>query len=67
MSQGAEGSTVHVHGDRDGAKGAEAAVQSKEREDSDHLHMVGVRDKDKALLLKDPALNDMKLRAEIAA
>ena len=35
----------------------------KEREDTDHLHMVGVRDKDKVLLLEDPALKDMKLRA----
>ncbi|KAF7079296.1 hypothetical protein CFC21_083545 [Triticum aestivum] len=34
----------------------------KEREDTDHLHMVGVRDKDKVLLLEDPALKDMKLR-----
>ena len=37
--------------------------RGKEREDSDHLHMVGVRDKDKVLLLEDPALKDMKLRA----
>jgi hypothetical protein len=37
--------------------------RGKERDDSNHLHMVGVRDKDKVLLLKDPALKDMKLRA----
>uniref|UniRef100_A0ACD5URN4 Uncharacterized protein n=1 Tax=Avena sativa TaxID=4498 RepID=A0ACD5URN4_AVESA len=37
--------------------------RGKEREDSDHLHMVGVRDMDKVLLLEDPALKDMKLRA----
>jgi len=37
--------------------------RGKEREDSDHLHMVGVRDKDKVLLLEDPALKDMKLQA----
>ncbi|KAL6634053.1 hypothetical protein ACP70R_026724 [Stipagrostis hirtigluma subsp. patula] len=37
--------------------------RGKEREDTDHLHMVGVRDKDKVLLLEDPALKDMKLRA----
>jgi hypothetical protein len=37
--------------------------RGKEREDSDHLHMVGVGDKDKVLLLEDPALKDMKLRA----
>jgi hypothetical protein len=35
--------------------------RGKEREDTDHLHMVGV--KDKVLLLEDPALKDMKLRA----
>ncbi|XP_047077514.1 BAG family molecular chaperone regulator 2-like [Lolium rigidum] len=37
--------------------------RGKEREDSDHLHMVGVGDKDKVLLLEDPALKEMKLRA----
>ncbi|KAG8071306.1 hypothetical protein GUJ93_ZPchr0006g41139 [Zizania palustris] len=41
--------------------------RGKEREDTDHLHMVGVRDKDKVLLLEDPALKDMKLRAALAA
>jgi hypothetical protein len=41
--------------------------RGKEREDADHLHMVGVRDKDKVLLLEDPALKDMKLRAAQAA
>ncbi|VAH48874.1 unnamed protein product [Triticum turgidum subsp. durum] len=40
--------------------------RGKEKEDSDHLHMVGVRDKDKVLLLEDPALKDMKLRAALA-
>ncbi|XP_062185383.1 BAG family molecular chaperone regulator 1-like [Phragmites australis] len=39
--------------------------RGKEREDSDHLHMVGVRDKGKVLLLEDPALKDMKLRAAL--
>jgi hypothetical protein len=37
--------------------------RGKEREDTDHLHMVGVRDKDKVLFLEDPALKDVKLRA----
>lgn len=37
--------------------------KGKEREDTDHLHMVGVSNKDKVLLLEDPALKDMKLRA----
>ncbi|CAN6268295.1 unnamed protein product [Urochloa humidicola] len=41
--------------------------RGKEREDTDHLHMIGVRDKDKVLLLEDPALKDMKLRATLAA
>ena len=41
--------------------------RGKEREDSDHLHMIGVRDKDKVLLLEDPALKDMKLRVARAA
>ncbi|XP_066350630.1 BAG family molecular chaperone regulator 1-like [Miscanthus floridulus] len=41
--------------------------KGKEREDGDHLHMVGVRDKDKVLLLEDPALKDMKLRTTLAA
>ena len=41
--------------------------RGKEREDSDHLHMIGVSDKDKVLLLEDPALKDMKLRAARAA
>ncbi|GJN02546.1 hypothetical protein PR202_ga19908 [Eleusine coracana subsp. coracana] len=41
--------------------------RGKEKEDTDHLHMVGVRDKDKVLLLEDPALKDMKLRAALAA
>ncbi|KAL5207327.1 hypothetical protein ABZP36_031762 [Zizania latifolia] len=40
--------------------------RGKEREDADHLHMVGVRDKDKVLLLEDPAVKDMKLRAALA-
>lgn len=37
--------------------------KGKEREDYDHLHMVGVRDKDKVLLLEDPAIKERKLRA----
>ncbi|KAL6650921.1 hypothetical protein ACP70R_009846 [Stipagrostis hirtigluma subsp. patula] len=41
--------------------------RGKEREDCDHLHMVGVRDKDKVLLLEDPALKDLKLRTALAA
>ncbi|CAK9166253.1 unnamed protein product [Ilex paraguariensis] len=35
--------------------------KGKEREDYEHLHMVGVRDKDKMLLLEDPAIKEMKL------
>lgn len=37
--------------------------RGKEREDGDHLHMVGVGDRDKVLLLEDPAIKEMKLRA----
>ncbi|KAI4366896.1 hypothetical protein MLD38_022701 [Melastoma candidum] len=35
--------------------------KGKEREDGEHLHMVGVRDKDKVLLLQDPAIRERKL------
>ncbi|PSS35263.1 BAG family molecular chaperone regulator like [Actinidia chinensis var. chinensis] len=35
--------------------------KGKEREDSEYLHMVGVRDKDKVLLLEDPAIKERKL------
>ncbi|KAI6671338.1 hypothetical protein NL676_006223 [Syzygium grande] len=34
--------------------------KGKEREDSEHLHMVGVKDKDKVLLLEDPAIKERK-------
>ncbi|XP_072999947.1 BAG family molecular chaperone regulator 3-like isoform X2 [Typha latifolia] len=37
--------------------------RGKEREDSDHLHMVGVEDKDKVLLMEDPAIKERKLRS----
>ncbi|KAH7532416.1 hypothetical protein FEM48_Zijuj04G0017200 [Ziziphus jujuba var. spinosa] len=37
--------------------------KGKEREDGEYLHMVGVRDKDKVLLLQDPAIKEMKLHA----
>ncbi|PHT89709.1 hypothetical protein T459_04822 [Capsicum annuum] len=33
----------------------------KEREDYEHLHMVGVRDKDKVLLYQDPSIKETKL------
>ncbi|CAH8271065.1 unnamed protein product [Arabidopsis lyrata] len=35
--------------------------KGKEREDHEYLHMVGVGDKDKVLLLEDPAFKDKKL------
>ncbi|KAK7364853.1 hypothetical protein VNO80_13597 [Phaseolus coccineus] len=35
--------------------------KGKEREDNEFLHMVGVRDKDKVLMLEDPATKEMKL------
>lgn len=37
--------------------------KGKEREDGEYLHMVGVRDKDKVLLLEDPAIKERKLHA----
>ncbi|KAG8384904.1 hypothetical protein BUALT_Bualt04G0166700 [Buddleja alternifolia] len=35
--------------------------KGKEREDHEYLHMVGVRDKDKVLMLEDPAIKERKL------
>ncbi|CAA2988829.1 BAG family molecular chaperone regulator 2-like [Olea europaea subsp. europaea] len=35
--------------------------KGKEREDNEYLHMVGVRDKDKVLMLEDPAIKERKL------
>ncbi|ONK58421.1 uncharacterized protein A4U43_C09F12370 [Asparagus officinalis] len=40
--------------------------KGKEREDGDHLHMVGVREGDKVVLLEDPAIKERKLLAMIA-
>ncbi|XP_009625327.1 BAG family molecular chaperone regulator 2 [Nicotiana tomentosiformis] len=37
--------------------------RGKEREDYEHLHMVGVRDKDKVLLFQFPAIKERKLLA----
>lgn len=37
--------------------------KGKEREDEDFLHMVGVRDMDKVLVLEDPANKEKKLHA----
>ncbi|KAL8528141.1 hypothetical protein ACS0TY_005810 [Phlomoides rotata] len=34
--------------------------KGKEREDDEHLHMVGVKDKDKVLMLEDPAIKEKK-------
>ncbi|KAL4333184.1 hypothetical protein GQ457_07G000870 [Hibiscus cannabinus] len=34
--------------------------KGKERGDDEYLHMVGVKDKDKVLLLEDPAIKEMK-------
>ncbi|KAG8078801.1 hypothetical protein GUJ93_ZPchr0007g3849 [Zizania palustris] len=41
--------------------------RGKERDDGDHLHMVGVQDKDKVLLLEDPAVKERKLRSTTLA
>ncbi|KAK6913039.1 Ubiquitin-like domain [Dillenia turbinata] len=40
--------------------------KGKEREDGEYLHMVGVRDKDKVLLLEDPAIKEKKLHGMVA-
>ncbi|KAI5003451.1 BAG family molecular chaperone regulator 4-like [Hordeum vulgare subsp. vulgare] len=37
--------------------------RGRERDDGDHLHMAGVQDKDKVLLLEDPAVTERKLRS----
>ncbi|KAL5717882.1 hypothetical protein ACHQM5_010838 [Ranunculus cassubicifolius] len=37
--------------------------RGKEREDGDFLHMVGVKDMDKVLLLEDPAIKERKQHA----
>ncbi|KAF7819484.1 BAG family molecular chaperone regulator 2-like [Senna tora] len=35
--------------------------RGKERDDEEYLHMVGVRDNDKVLLLEDPAIKEKKM------
>jgi hypothetical protein len=37
--------------------------RGRERDDADHLHMAGVQDGDKVLLLEDPAVTERKLRS----
>ncbi|GFP84978.1 bag family molecular chaperone regulator 3 [Phtheirospermum japonicum] len=44
-----------------GPKEQRLLFRGKEREDNEHLHMVGVRDKDKVLMLEDPAIKERKL------
>ncbi|KAG7016223.1 BAG family molecular chaperone regulator 2, partial [Cucurbita argyrosperma subsp. argyrosperma] len=39
----------------------------KERDDCEYLHMVGVGDKDKVLLLEDPAITERKLHGLAAS
>ncbi|KAJ0469699.1 putative Ubiquitin-like domain-containing protein [Helianthus annuus] len=41
--------------------------KGKEREDVEHLHMVGVGDKDKVLVLEDPAIKEKKLHGLLVA
>ncbi|KAI3501017.1 hypothetical protein L1887_36847 [Cichorium endivia] len=43
------------------AKEQRLLFKGKEREDGEHLHMVGVRHNDKILLLQDPAIQEKKL------
>ncbi|PWA45266.1 ubiquitin-like superfamily protein [Artemisia annua] len=40
--------------------------KGKERDNDEHLHMVGVRDKDKVVVLEDPAIKEMKLHRSLA-
>lgn len=42
------------------ARAQRILFKGKEREDGDHLHMVGVKDNDKVLLLEDPAFKEKK-------
>uniref|UniRef100_M8BI40 Ubiquitin-like domain-containing protein n=1 Tax=Aegilops tauschii TaxID=37682 RepID=M8BI40_AEGTA len=42
---------------------ATATFGDLQRDDGDHLHMAGVQDKDKVLLLEDPAVTERKLRS----
>lgn len=41
--------------------------KGKERDDCEYLHMVGVGDKDKVLLLEDPAIKERKLHGLAAS
>ena len=41
--------------------------RGRERDDGDHLHMAGVQDGDKVLLLEDPAFTERKLRSTTLA
>lgn len=45
------------------AKEQRLLFKGKERDDCEYLHMVGVGDKDKVLLLQDPAIKERKLHA----
>ncbi|GKB76811.1 BAG family molecular chaperone regulator 2, partial [Tanacetum coccineum] len=40
--------------------------KGKERDDDEHLHMVGVKDKDKVVVLEDPAIKEMKHHGSLA-
>ncbi|OWM74901.1 hypothetical protein CDL15_Pgr021252 [Punica granatum] len=40
--------------------GQRLLFRGKEREDTEHLHMIGVGDRDKVLLLEDPAIKERK-------
>ncbi|GKA74787.1 BAG family molecular chaperone regulator 2-like protein [Tanacetum coccineum] len=40
--------------------------KGKERDDDEHLHMVGIRDKDKVVVLEDPAIKELKLHGSLA-
>ncbi|XP_059294988.1 BAG family molecular chaperone regulator 3-like [Lycium ferocissimum] len=44
------------------AKEQRLLYRGKEREDYEHLHMVGVKDKDKVLLFQDPSIKERRLQ-----
>ncbi|CAL0299149.1 unnamed protein product [Lupinus luteus] len=51
----------HMHVRRLEPREQRLLFKGKERDDNDFLHMIGVRDKDKVLLLEDPAIKEKKL------
>ncbi|CAN0924565.1 BAG family molecular chaperone regulator 4 [Linum grandiflorum] len=44
------------------AKEQRVLYRGKEREDEEYLHMVGVRDRDKVVVMEDPAIKEEKMK-----